>query len=132
MFFVVAAGVSYAQNNDIDIKYLHSGEGKKWHVMKRPDGYHVPTTMEDDFFIFYTNGLFKHDQSGTTTPDIANARTKNWVYNTTNNIVTWEYVLPGGTTKKMEAEITYIDQERAVVNLSENSKEPNIVVLITE
>lgn len=132
MFFVVTAGVSYAQNTDIDVKYLHSGEGKKWKIMIRPDGYHVPTTMEDDVFIFYSNGLFKHDQSGTTTPDIANARTKNWVYNATTNVVTWEYSLPGGITKKWEAELTFIDQERAVINLSENSKEPNIVVLITE
>ncbi len=128
MLFTV---ISYAQNDEIDIKWLHSTEGKQWKVMVRPDGYQLPTSMTDDLFIFFSNRQFKYDQSGTPTSELLNARTKTWSYNPMNNVVTWEFYMPNGATRKMDAEVTYIDHERAVLNLSENGQDPNIVVLIT-
>lgn len=132
VFFVFSLTLCFGQNPDINIKYLHSAGGKQWKIKVRPDGYQFPASMEDDVFIFYSNNQFKYEQSGTVTEKFLNARTSAWSYNTRNNTVTMEFYLPNGSVSRMEAEVTFIDENRAVMNLSEDRKEPNIVVFVSE
>jgi hypothetical protein len=129
-FLILSGALSFGQNPDIDVKHLHSDEGKQWKIMVRTDSYRFPASMEDDVFTFYTTGQFKYDQGNSITEEYTNVRTKTWSYNPKNNVATWEFYLPNGVVKKMEAEITYIDDKKAVLNLSENGKAPNIVVFI--
>ncbi len=129
LVFSLAGILCFGQDSGIDIKYLHSPEGKEWTRFVRPDGDQVAESMEDDVFIFFSSGAFKYDHAGTVTHDLTNIKTKNWTYNNEKNLLTWEFYLPNGTTKKYSAELTFIDEERAVMNLSEDGKENKIVVL---
>ena len=128
--FILIGVICYGQNEDIDIKYISSSEGKGWIRMERPDNHPIIQTLEDDVFTFYSNGIFKYDHAGTETHELSNAKTKTWSYNKETNILTWEFYLPSGKVKKYAAELTYLDQKRAVMNFSEDGKEPHIVVLI--
>jgi hypothetical protein len=123
IIFIFTVFVAQAQNDEVDIKYLHSAEGKKWIRYTSPDRKPIEKSLHDDVFIFYSNGEFKYDQSETSTPEFANAKTRMWRYNNANNILTMEFYLPNGTTKKYEAQITYIDEKSVVMNLSEDGKE---------
>ncbi len=130
LVFILFGTVSYGQNSGIDIKYVHSEGGKEWKRMYRPDGKQVHESLEDDIFIFYSNGTFKYDHSGTLNNELSNAKTKTWAYDNQTNILTWEFYLSNGSTKKYAAELTYVDDKRVVMNLSEDGKEPHIVVFI--
>ncbi len=134
-FFVLFTAVSYGQGDDpnTNIKYLHSASGKKWKVMSkdREDSYQLPATMNDDLFIFYSNGQFKYDNAGTPTQGFTSVQTKLWTYNRANRVITWEFYTPSGT-RRMDAELTYIDDGKAVLNVSEDGKDPNIIVFLAE
>jgi hypothetical protein len=132
VIFILTGLVGFGQvnNSGIDIKYIHSENGKEWRRLVRVDGHQVAKSLEDDVFIFYTNGAFKYDHAGTVTHDLSNAKTKNWSYNNDTNILVWEFYLPNGTVKNYKAELTFLDNNKAVMNLSEDNKEPTIVVLV--
>jgi hypothetical protein len=132
IIFVLTGLVCFGQvnNSGIDIKYIHSENGKEWKRQVRVDGHQVAKSLEDDVFIFYSSGAFKYDHAGTVSHDLTNAKTKNWSYNNDTNILVWEFYLPNGSVKNYKAELTFLDDNRAVMNLSEDGKEPTIVVLI--
>jgi hypothetical protein len=131
IIFMLAFSFSYGQNNGINIKHMHSPEGKEWKRYVRPDGPQVALALEDDVFKFFSNGVFKYDHSGTVSQELNNARTKTWAYDNQTNILSWEFYLSNGAIKKYKAELTYLDEKRAVMNFSEDGKESTIVVLIT-
>ncbi len=124
----VSALICHAQNSEIDISNLYSAEGKEWKILVRPDGYQVAPSLANDLFVFFPNGKFKSGLPEVATIATENARAKTWAYNPATNILTWESTASGKSTR-LEAEITYIDRGKAVLNLSENGKEPNIVVI---
>lgn len=130
--FILIGVICYGQNEDIDIKYISSVEGKVWKRMHRADGREIVESLKDDLFIFYSNGSFKYDHSGTETAELSNGKTKTWSYNKDTNILTWEFHFPSGASKKYSAELTYLDDKRAVMNFSEGSEEVHIVVFITD
>jgi hypothetical protein len=132
IIFVLTGLVCFGQvnNSGIDINYLHSENGKEWKRFVRVDGHQVAKSLEDDLFIFYSNGNFKYDHAGTVSQDLADAKTKKWSYNNDTNILVWEFYLPNGTIKNYKAELTFLDNNRAVMNLSEDDKEPTIVVFV--
>ena len=132
LIFIISGTVCFGQNSGIQIKHLHSAEGKQWKRYVRPDGDQVALSLEDDIFTFYSNKSFKYDHAGTVSQELNNARTKTWSYNETTNVVSWEFYLTNGTVKKYKAELTYIDEKRAVMNFSEDDKASTIVVLITD
>jgi hypothetical protein len=135
--------ICYGQNDDIDIKYLSSEEGKVWKRMNRGDGYKVAESLNDDLYIFYTDGTFKYDHSGTETPELSSGKTNKWSYDKQTNILSWEFRFPSGVVKKYSAELTYLSDNRVVMNSSEKGKikigegesedeKTHIVVFVTE
>lgn len=128
---MVLGATCFAQNSGVEFKYVHSAEGKQWKRFVRPDGDQVALSLEDDVFTFYSNGNFKYDHAGTVSQELNNARTKNWAYDATTNILSWEFYLTSGVVKKYKAELTYTDENRLVMNISEDGKQSTIVVLIT-
>src|SRR6187402_929468 len=91
VIFIFAGVLCFAQNGEIDIKHIHSDEGKQWKRYIRPDADPVALSLEDDVFTFFTNGNFKYDQSGTVTQALNLARTKTWSFNKETSILSWEF-----------------------------------------
>jgi hypothetical protein len=140
--FILMGVICYGQNDDIDIKYISSEEGKVWKRMNRVDGYKVAESLNDDLYIFYTDGTFKYDHSGTETPELSNGKTNKWFYDKQTNILSWEFRFPSGVVKNYSARVTYLDDNRVIMNASEKGKtkigeeeedeKTHIVVFVTE
>ena len=129
--FVLSGIACFGQNEDIDIKYLSSEEGKDWVIIHRPDGKFIKESLRDDIFTFYTNGTFKYDHAGTQTPE-NNGKTKTWSYDSLTNIVSWEIYLPSGNVKKYEGRIIYLDQGQVIMNFSEDGGKTYTLALRTK
>jgi hypothetical protein len=119
----------YAQD-DINLNFLHSPEGKKWLRSINPDGAELGEAIEDDIFIFFSNGDFEYDQASTINPELGhNMKTKAWRYDPQSGFLSWEFILPNGTVKKFKAEINHLDNSRMILNLAEGDNDPDITVL---
>jgi hypothetical protein len=123
---------SYGQNDGIDFRFVHSPDGKEWTRMESPDGPLLPDYINNAIFTFYSDGRFS--ASGNKSNSNARAittpgETRKWAYDPKTNILSWELKSPAGELKKYQAEITFVDKDRMVTNLSENGEEAVIFVL---
>jgi hypothetical protein len=123
--FILITVTGYGQ---IDIKYIHSENGKSWKRLVRVDGENAPVSLQDDIITFFSNGTFNYEHSGTTGRELNNSKTKTWSYDKETSIIRWEFSTSSGGVKKYSGEITYLDQQRIVMNFSEEGKEPHIAV----
>ncbi len=128
LVIVMFSSICYGQNTDIDIKYIHSEGGKQWKRVVRVDDEDAPIYLQDDVLTFYSNGTFLYNHAATMPPNLGNAKTKTWSYNKETNVITWEFYLSNGTVKKYTGEITYLDEQKVVMNFSEDGKDTHIAV----
>jgi hypothetical protein len=130
-YFIIQSIICFGQDDEIDIKNLHSIEGKQWKRSINPDGKQFPASMEDDIFVFFSDGTFRYDQNGTESKELANIKVDKWIYDSENHILSWNLILPNGTIRKVSCEIMRLSSDKITMNLSEGASESYLIVFRT-
>ena len=134
-FLMLSANFLFGQNSQTalpaEVNFLHSAEGKKWIRSVNPDGEQIPKSMEDDVFIFYSNGKLQYDELDTKTAQLNIISTKTWSYDKETNSIIWETYSSGGVTKKYKGQIVHIDADRLIISLAEGDNDPKVTVYKT-